>query len=102
LPQAKNLDASVYTKSGFMVGLGEEKEEVAAVLKDLRSAGCDMVTIGQYLPPSRAHLQPARFVAPAEFKEYEDLGRDLGFLQIKAGPFVRSSYHAQELASACR
>ncbi len=101
LANAKVLDSSIYTKSGFMVGLGEEKEEVASVLKDLRSAGCDMVTIGQYLPPSRAHLQPARYVSPAEFKEFEDLGRNLGFLQINSGPFVRSSYHAQELASSC-
>lgn len=101
LAKAKRIGGPIYTKSGFMVGLGEEKEEVAAVLSDLKGAGCDLVTIGQYLPPSKAHLQPVRFVLPAEFKEYEDLGRDLGFLRVNAGPFVRSSYQAQELASSC-
>ena len=97
LANAKREGGAIYTKSGFMVGLGETKEEVAALLTDLKSVGCDLVTIGQYLPPSRAHLQPARFVTPAEFETYEGLGRELGFAQIKAGPFVRSSYHAGEI-----
>ena len=97
LANAKRADSSIYTKSGFMVGLGETKEEVAATLTDLKAVGCDIVTIGQYLPPSRAHLQPVRFVTPAEFNEYEKLGQGLGFLQVSSGPFVRSSYHAGEI-----
>ena len=97
LAHAKGADSSIYTKSGFMVGLGETKEEVAAVLQDLKAANCDIVTIGQYLPPSQAHLQPARFVEPPEFEAYEGLGKELGFLRVKAGPFVRSSYHAGEI-----
>jgi lipoyl synthase len=102
LRTAKTLSGQVYTKSGFMVGLGETKEEVVATLSDLKATGCDLVTIGQYLPPSKAHCQPVRFVEPAEFEKYEELGRGLGFLQISTGPFVRSSYHAQELVSSCR
>ncbi|MDD5593763.1 MAG: lipoyl synthase [Candidatus Margulisbacteria bacterium] len=97
LRSAKALKAQVYTKSGFMVGLGETKEEVAAVLSDLKAAGCDIVTIGQYLPPSKAHLRPARFVTPAEFEAYKKLGEDLGCRKVESGPFVRSSYHAGEL-----
>jgi lipoyl synthase len=97
LANAKREDGAIYTKSGFMVGLGETKEEVATALQDLKAANCDIVTIGQYLPPSRTHLQPVRFVTPAEFETYEGLGRELGFAQIKAGPFVRSSYHAGEI-----
>jgi lipoic acid synthetase len=97
LAKAKLADGAIYTKSGFMVGLGETKEEVVATLRDLKAAGCDLVTIGQYLPPSQAHLQPARFVEPAEFEEYKVLGKDLGFWQVASGPFVRSSYHAEDL-----
>jgi lipoic acid synthetase len=97
LAHAKRADSSIYTKSGFMVGLGETKEEVATALQDLKAASCDIVTIGQYLPPSRAHLQPARYVTPAEFNEYEKIGRGLGLLQVSSGPFVRSSYHAGEI-----
>ncbi len=90
-------ESGVYTKSGFMVGLGEEKGEIIGILADLRHAGCDFVTIGQYLPPSRRHLPVDRFVAPEEFSEYEEIGRQMGFLKIESGPFVRSSYHAKEL-----
>lgn len=97
LHKAKQIKPDVYTKSGFMVGLGETKAEVAAVLVDLKGAGCDIVTIGQYLPPSRDHLQPARFVAPEEFEDYKRIGRELN-LKVEAGPFIRSSYHAKESA----
>ena len=102
LARAKEQDRSIYTKSGFMVGLGEDKEEVSAVLHDLKAVNCDLVTIGQYLPPSPVHLRPARFVEPAEFEVYKRIGTDLGFLQIAAGPFVRSSYHAQDLVEGSR
>jgi lipoic acid synthetase len=95
LASAKRLAPAIYTKSGFMVGLGETKEEVAAVLGDLKKFNCDIVTIGQYLPPSRAHRQPSRYVTPAEFAEYQAIGREIGLSQVVAGPFVRSSYHAE-------
>ncbi len=83
-------------KSGIMLGLGEEKEEVLTVLKDLRESGCSMVTIGQYLPPSRDHLPLRRYVSPKEFMEWEQVGRTLGFDSVASGPLVRSSYHAEE------
>jgi lipoic acid synthetase len=89
--------ARVYTKSGLMVGLGETPEEVRAVLTDLRGVGCDIVTIGQYLAPSAAHLPVARFVEPAEFEAYECEARSLGFAAAAAGPFVRSSYEAEHV-----
>ncbi len=101
LNRVKSAGRAIYTKSGFMVGLGETQAEVVSVLTDLKEAGCDLVTIGQYLAPSPAHLQPVRLVEPAEYENYEETGKKLGFLQIKAGPFVRSSYHAQELAASC-
>ncbi|MHB1286501.1 MAG: lipoyl synthase [Leptospirales bacterium] len=85
-------------KSGIMLGLGEEKEEVLSVLKDLRASGCTMVTIGQYLPPSRDHLPLKRYVSPEEFMEWEQVGRTLGFDSVASGPLVRSSYHAEETA----
>lgn len=97
LNRAKQAGGSIYTKSGFMVGLGEKEGEVEAVLADLKENGCDAVTIGQYLPPSRAHLQPERYVEPAEFANYQAAGEALG-LQVLAGPFVRSSYHAKEIS----
>lgn len=84
----------VPTKSGLMVGLGEEQSEVIEVMKDLRSHGCDMLTIGQYLQPSRDHLAVERFVTPAEFESYRSIGESLGFANVASGPMVRSSYHA--------
>lgn len=91
--------SGVYTKSGFMVGLGENIEEVVSVLKDLRSVECDIVTIGQYLPPSKTHLKAERYVLPEEFEEYKESGEKLG-LKVEAGPFVRSSYHAKDSAGS--
>jgi len=84
-------------KSGLMVGLGERDEEVRAVLRDLRDAGCRILTIGQYLAPSRRHVPVARFVEPAEFAAWEAEARRLGFAAVAAGPFVRSSYRADEV-----
>jgi len=86
-----------YTKSGLMVGLGETAAEVRAVLADLRAAGSDIVTIGQYLAPSLRHLPVVRFVEPAEFAELEREARGLGFAAVASGPFVRSSYEAGEV-----
>lgn len=86
------------TKSGLMLGLGEEEDEVVAVLKDLRAIGCDIVTLGQYLRPTRDHLPVQRFVHPDEFKRLAGVARDLGFGGIESGPLVRSSYHAERAA----
>ena len=82
------------TKSGLMLGLGEELDEVEQVLRDLREHGVEMLTLGQYLQPSRDHLPVERFVTPDEFKQLEQLAYDLGFDQVASGPMVRSSYHA--------
>jgi len=98
LETAKKAEPSIYTKSGFMVGLGESKEEVEGVLQDLRSAGCDIVTIGQYLRPSKANLPVVEYLPPARFDEYKAIGDALGFRYAASGPFVRSSYHAEDIA----
>jgi lipoic acid synthetase len=94
LAAVKELDAGMLSKSGMMLGLGETREEVRQVLADLRGAGCDVVTIGQYLRPSQKHLPVERFVPPEEFAEIAAEGMQLGFRHIEAGPLVRSSYHA--------
>ncbi len=91
---AKEFDANVMTKSGIMVGLGEEKEEVFEVMDSLRSANVDIMTIGQYLRPSQNQLPVKAFVTPEEFKEYEEEGLKRGFKFVESGPLVRSSYHA--------
>ncbi|HID49243.1 MAG TPA: lipoyl synthase [Chromatiales bacterium] len=87
------------TKSGLMLGLGETLEEVAGVMRDLRRHHCDMLTLGQYLQPSRHHLPVHRYVTPGEFAELEALGYELGFRNVASGPMVRSSYHADRQAA---
>jgi lipoic acid synthetase len=89
----------VPTKSGLMVGLGETDAEIEAVMRDLRAHGCDLLTIGQYLQPSRHHLPVERFVTPEQFERFARLGHDLGFRNVASGPMVRSSYHAEQQAS---
>jgi lipoic acid synthetase len=84
------------TKSGIMLGLGETKEEVVQTLKDLADNGTDVVTIGQYLQPTRKHLPVQRFVHPDEFKEYKEIGYSLGLDYVESGPLVRSSYHSEK------
>ena len=86
------------TKSGIMVGIGETKEEVFGIMDDLRAVGCDIMTIGQYLQPTKEHLPVARYVTPKEFKEYAEYGIKIGFLAVESGPLVRSSYHADKHA----
>jgi len=93
----KNLDPSIVTKSGLMLGLGESKEEVIEVMSDLREANCDLLTVGQYLQPSAQHHPVVRFIPPEEFAEYETIGRETGFAEVASSPLVRSSYHAAEL-----
>lgn len=95
----KERHPQVPTKSGLMLGLGERIEEVEAVLRDLRAHGCDMLTLGQYLAPSRHHLPVERYVAPAEFDALGRHARELGFVNVASGPLVRSSYHADQQAA---
>lgn len=83
------------TKSGFMVGLGETEDEVFEIMEDLKNHGCDVVTIGQYLQPTKMHLEVAEFVHPDIFKKYEEAGLEMGFDFVESGPLVRSSYHAE-------
>jgi lipoic acid synthetase len=96
LQQVKELAAGMFTKSGIMVGLGEERNEVLQVMDDLRSADVDFLTIGQYLQPSRRHHEVASFVTPDEFKAYETIAYAKGFLMVSASPLTRSSHHAGE------
>ncbi len=93
----KEIDQSIYSKSGIMVGLGEKKEEVFQVMDDLVSVGCDIFTVGQYLQPSKNHLPVARYVSEEEFKEYERVGYQKGFKEVYSGVLVRSSFHADEV-----
>ena len=86
------------TKTGMMLGLGETIDEVLEVLSELREAGCEFLTLGQYLQPSRNQTPVARYVPPEEFDVLGELARGLGFAAVAAGPFVRSSYHADEMA----
>ncbi|MGB9369314.1 MAG: lipoyl synthase [Xanthobacteraceae bacterium] len=94
LQQVKELDPSMFTKSGIMVGLGEERNEVLALMDDLRAADVDFLTIGQYLQPTRKHHEVVRFVPPDEFKTYETIAYAKGFLMVSASPLTRSSHHA--------
>lgn len=100
LSGAKQLDPEAVTKTGLMVGLGETKEEVLAVMRDLRQHQVDILTIGQYLRPSPLHLPIYRYVHPDEFQEFHDVGMAMGFQWVESGPLVRSSYHAEGQAEA--
>jgi len=102
LNRAKELDPAVFTKSGIMVGLGEEKSEVLQVMDDLRSADVDFLTIGQYLAPTPRHAPIDRFVTPDEFDEYKRIGLAKGFLHVASSPLTRSSYHADDDFQALR
>lgn len=98
----KEIEPGMMTKSGIMVGLGETDDEVYETLEDLRKVGVDIVTIGQYLQPTRNHLKVERFVTPEQFKEYEQRALDLGFKSVACAPLVRSSYHAGDVVSLLR
>ncbi len=97
LGQAKELDSTIVTKSGVMVGLGETRDELIEAMGELRKVNCDLLTIGQYLQPSAQHHPVVRYVPPEEFQEYERIGKELGFSDIASAPLVRSSYRAGEL-----
>ncbi len=99
LRAVKNMDSTIHTKSGIMLGLGETHDEILETLCDLREAGVSAVTIGQYLRPTTTkHLPVEEYVHPDRFKEYERIGEAMGFLFVASGPFVRSSYNAQEFS----
>jgi lipoyl synthase len=102
LDRVKELDPSIFTKSGLMVGLGEERTEVLQVMDDLRSAEVDFLTVGQYLQPTAKHAAVARFVTPDEFAHYARLARAKGFLLVSATPLTRSSYHTDRDFAALR
>lgn len=98
--QASSADTRVQTKSGLMLGMGEAPDELRRTLKDLRQAGCQILTLGQYLQPSSDQLPVERFIPPDEFDAWKKAALAMGFSQVASGPFVRSSYHARELSAS--
>jgi lipoyl synthase len=100
LDRSRRYAPGIPTKTGLMVGLGEEHEELVATLEDLRGVGCEILTIGQYLRPSAAHAPMVRYYHPDEFRDLKQIALDLGFAHVESGPLVRSSYHAHETADA--
>ena len=94
--------ATIHTKSGLMLGLGETADELKIALQDLRHAGCDILTLGQYLQPTLQHLPVVEFIAPEKFAEYQQLAESLGFVHVASGPLVRSSYHADEFKTVAQ
>jgi lipoic acid synthetase len=100
LQRVKQLNPAIKTKSGLMLGLGETHEELFDTLADLLDAGCEMLTLGQYLRPTPEHLPVVRYLPPEEFEALGQSARRLGFRHVASGPFVRSSYHAREMATA--
>jgi lipoic acid synthetase len=100
LDRSRRLAPDIPTKSGLMVGLGEERDELVATIKDLRGVGCGILTIGQYLRPSAGHAPMSRYYHPDEFRDLKQVALDLGFVHVESGPLVRSSYHAHETADA--
>ena len=99
LKRAKEMDPETVTKSGFMLGLGETEREVFSLLQDLSEAGCDFLTIGQYLQPRPDRLPVARYIPPEEFEVFRKTGEEMGFKSVASGPFVRSSFHAAQMFS---
>ena len=100
LDRSRRYAPDIPTKTGVMVGLGEEHDELVATFKDLRDVGCGILTIGQYLRPSDRHAPMVRYYHPDEFRELKQIALDLGFVHVESGPLVRSSYHAHETADA--
>ena len=100
LARSRRYAPSIPTKTGLMVGLGEEQDELVATLRDLRAVDCQVLTIGQYLRPSPSHAPMVRYYHPDEFLELKSIALDLGFVHVESGPLVRSSYHAHETADA--
>jgi len=97
LKKVKELNPNIITKSGFMVGLGETQDEVIELLHDMYKHGIQIVTIGQYLQPTKDHLDVKEYVHPDVFDKYREIGEEIGFLFVESGPLVRSSYHAEKV-----
>ena len=97
LKNVKEMSPAIYTKSGIMVGFSETEEEVVDVMRDLRGVGCDFITIGQYLQPRKENLPVYEYVKPEVFERYKEIAEGLGFLRVASGPFVRSSFNAEEM-----
>ena len=95
LENIKHINKNVKTKSGFMVGIGENKDQILKTMKDLRDANVDFLTIGQYLQPTKGHAEIKKYYTPEEFDEFQKIGLDVGFQHVESGPLVRSSYHAE-------
>jgi len=102
LRQVVIFDSSIIAKSGLMLGLGEQPEEILNTLKDLLDAGCQLVSIGQYLQPTKSHLPVDRYIPPEEFNDWRKIALDMGFVDVACGPFIRSSYRAKSLYQAVR
>ena len=102
LKNIKSLNSSIHSKTGIMVGLGETKEEMIEIFKDLREVGCEFLTIGQYLQPSKDHYHLVEYIHPDIFKEYKNIALEIGFSYVTSGPYVRSSYHADDAIKACK
>ena len=102
LAKVKEMDLTMPTKSGIIVGMGEEWDEIVETMRDLREVGCDLLTIGQYLRPSDKHIPIAKFYRPEEFEALRAVGESLGFKHVASGPLVRSSYHADEQHAAAK
>lgn len=100
LDRSRTIAPDIPTKTGLMVGLGEEREELLQVFRDLRNVGCQILTIGQYLRPSQAHTPMVRYYTPDEFRDLKQVALGMGFVHVESGPLVRSSYHANETADA--
>ncbi len=96
LCRVKKINAEIFTKSGIMVGLGETREQIRETMIDLVNVKCDILTIGQYLQPTKMQLPVAEYIHPEIFEEYKEMGLSLGFKYVASGPFVRSSYNARE------
>jgi lipoyl synthase len=97
LMQVVTFDSTIITKSGLMLGLGEQPEEIINTLKDLLNAGCQLVTMGQYLQPTKTHLPVERYIPPKEFDNWRKIALEMGFVEVAGGPFVRSSFNAKKL-----
>ena len=102
LARVKEMDPEIFTKSGLMAGLGETYEEVLAAMRDLRSVGCDVLTIGQYARPSKSHIEVSERIHPRTFDRYRGEAQELGFLHVESGPYVRSSFHAADFLEKIR
>lgn len=102
LKKVKDMDPHIVTKSGIIIGLGEEWSEIVDTMRDLRNVGCDLLTVGQYLRPSARHIPVTKFYRPEEFQDLREIGESLGFKSVASGPLVRSSYRADEQYAAAR